>query len=992
MRGSARGAGEYRMVFQSGVGRLAAVLAAGTALWTMPAVAQVNTGFTFTGDYLTDETFSSLIVGVTGTGTSSFTGASNQAWRFGNSVVLGLQSTGDGTLTIPTGFVTVGGVSEQTMIVGDLGRGRLDVSGTGNLLINGYAGATDPNAPFLAVGRRTGSTGTVNVGAGGLLRIADNSSSGGDDGLSLGGTGNHEGGSGRVEVNGTNARLQVLGNTAYMNVGRNGTAASGTLVVSNGGNAQITASDTGTAFLGIGRGGATGTVSVLDSSNNATATTVLGVQGALAVVEVGADTAGSNGLMNVGAGAVVQAMGNRTAGSQGLFRIADDGASGTINVNGGRIVVGSFGSGVGSAVMSVGTDAGATGRLAVNAGSVYVGDVILDGAQTTAESELHIGENAGSVGVVNITGGFISVASHAPGTLTGITVGNQGAGSLTITGQGSVNVTAQNGAVGGVAVGAEPGSTGTVLVSGSGARLFAGNFLGIGALPTDHTLSTVAEGGTGQVVVTDGGYVQADRVEVGVANPTGSVLRALSVHNGGRIQAQTVTAHRGSILTGDGTISGQVILNGGILAAGTSSGGVGTLTIANGLRVDSGVLQVKVDGRAAGQYDVYAVTGAAEFNGGTVLVVFADSFTPAQGDRYNVVTTTGTASGASSVATTSNREDVEVQFVSAEDGDGFDVIVVGGSTTTTSPVVERAEQTVAATAEEQTRSVVRTVVAAVSSRVREATMARRTARTAPANGAGLETGLAAGNGGNRGVSVWVDGGVSRLISDPSSGKFEGYSRNVLVGADYTLGDFVFGAAAGLERSTLALSPNDGQRSSTGVSFIGYAGYLIDDVFSADVQIANGRLSNRLRETRGTVTDAGDFTSSRLILASNLNAAWTSGNWTVIGTLGASFSRERFDSYTLDSGASVSPDSVYLGQLRAGAEISYDIGGYTPYVSASVEQDVRSSEGGDRNGAVIGAGLRTQLSDDLTAGVYSSAQLFRSNEQNYSLSANLRYAF
>lgn len=982
------------MAFRSGVARLAAVLAAGTALWTMPAVAQVNTGFTFTGDYLTDESFSSLVLGVTGTG--SFTGASNQAWTFGNSVVLGQQATGDGTLTIPTGFVTVGGVTGQTMVVGDLGRGRLDVSGTGNLFINGYAGATDPNAPFLAVGRRAGSTGTVNIGAGGLLRISDNTNSGGDDGLSLGGTANQVGGAGRVEVNGTNARLQVQGNTAYMNVGRNGAAASGTLVVSNGGNAQITASDTGTAFLGIGRGGATGTVSVLDSSvgapDNATATTVLGVQGALAVVEVGADTAGSNGLMNVGAGAVVQAMGNRTAGSQGLFRIADDGASGTVNVNGGRIVVGSFGSGVGSAVMSVGTDPGATGRLAVSAGSVYVGDVILDGTQTTAESEFHIGQNAGSVGVVNVTGGFINVASHAAGTLTGITVGNQGTGSLTITGQGMVTVNGQNGAVGGVAVGAEPGSTGTVLVSGSGARLFAGNFLGIGALPTDYTLSTIAEGGAGQVVVTDGGYLRADRVEVGVSNPTASVLRALSVHNGGRIQAQTVTVQRGSILTGDGTISGQVILNGGILAAGTSGGGVGPLTIANGLRVDSGVLQVKVDGRAAGQYDVYAVTGAAEFNGGTVLVVFADSFTPAEGDRYNVVTTTGTASGASSVSTTSNREDVQVQFVSAEGGSGFDVIVVGGTTAAASPVVEQAEQTVAATAEEQTRSVVRTVVAAVSSRVREATMARRTARTAPANGAALETGLAAGNGGNRGVSVWVDGGVSRLISDPSSGKFEGYSRNVLVGADYTLGDFVFGAAAGLERSTLALSPNDGQRSSTGVSFIGYAGYLIDDVFSADVQIANGRLSNRLRETRGTVTDAGDFTSNRLILASNLNAAWTSGNWTVIGTLGASFSRERFDSYTLDSGASVSPDSVYLGQLRAGAELSYDIGGYTPYVSASVEQDVRSSEGGDRNGAVIGAGLRTQLSDDLTAGIYSSAQLFRSNEQNYSLSANLRYAF
>lgn len=978
--------------------RLAAVLSFATALTPVAVMAQTQPSWTLTGDYVTNGSQTFLVLGSTGTGAGAATGSgqTSSTLSLPDGLVLGQQAGGNGTGTLTNLFLTVGGGASQYVIVGDQGRGDLTLSGATMNVVGSAQDPDEPNTPFVGVGRRTGSDGVLTVQNGAVLYVRETSggqtvSGSSSSGVQIGGTRNNEGGTGRVVVDGDGSVISIAGiNEAYLNVGRNGASADGTLVLSKGGRIQVGYVDSPQSYIGIGRGGATGTVDV--SGAGGSGGSLLNMNGTVSVLEVGGDTAGSAGTLVVHDGGIV-GVGSTGGGSgkRSIFNIASDGASGSATVDGSDsfLSVWSSGDAKGSTVMSVGQSAGGTGTLTLsNGGMVFIGS-----GEQVAEAYAYIGEGENSNGSVTVTGdgSTLYMGVGEADTVNGIAVGYAGTGTLTVADGGLVHVTKGAGAISGISVGATPTGAGTLTASGSGTVVDAGNFFGVGVLPDGEAMSggvaPLLDGGAGTASFSDGATLYADAVVVGSLNASGSSQRVLSFGGGTRIVAQDVILYPQGLLSGNGSVTGRVILAGGRLSTGSS---VGTMAIDGGLRMQSGVMEVKVDGQDAGRYDVYAVTGAAELSGGTVYVVFADSFQPTEGDRYTVVTTTEGATGSETVSTETNRSGVTVQLVPASAEGALDVLVLTGASA--AEEVEETEEVATATAQEQTRSLVRTVVTSVSARIREVSAARRGAAVRTAQGL---SGLSAGDEAAEapiGVSAWVDGGVSRLLNDTSGSKFDGYSRNMIVGADHAIGNFVLGGAVALERSTLTLTSTDGDRSSKGVSLIGYVGYLFDEVFSADIQVGAGRLSNRLRETRGGTTDAGDFTSNRLIVASNLSATWGTGDLTLVGTVGASFSRERFDSYATDTGARVSPDTVYLGQVRLGGEAAYTLGPVSPYVSAAYEVDVRSSEGGDRNGAVLGAGLRAPLADNLTAGVFGSAQVLRENDRNYTISANLRYSF
>lgn len=984
----------------------------------------------------------------------------------------------------------VGGNGTSAFHIGRNGAtGEATVTGGAVWTITPGTSGSDAGEAMLSVGRNTGGTGTLNIVSGGRVLVQDTGTNTGDDGMQIGGTGEHANGTGNVLVSGAGSQLSIRSSaaTAYLNVGRNGTSASGTLRILDGGTVELR-SGAIDAYMGVGRGGAQGTLVVsgagsalslsgqrftsLDIGNTGTGTgsitsggavTLTGANGANVTLGRGAGNQGTltvNGtgsrlaltgtgtldqsiILQVGragtgtlwveqGGAVTVDAGQtiagvqiaREAGSTGTVVVTGTGSSLSVNGSGAVAESGPFfqvgrgGTGylnvldgasltfntgapinasltIGGTPTVTGTGAmlvsgtGSTVTVGGDSAAVVVGGngtgtlAVTEGARLST-LDLSVGYTAGSTGTMVVTsGGSVRLSGtdsrNGEGAQAGI--GQAGTGSLTMTGGGTLTIDTSGGPNGGLFVGVESGGRGSVLLSGGGTVLDAGSELGVG-----YIAGSATEGGTGDVTVNDGATLRAATVRLGPSGGSSALSKVLSFNSTGRVESANVIVNPGGVLTGTGTVTGHVTLNGGTLSTG---GSVGTMTIGNGLTVNSGTIEVKVNGRTAGSYDVYAVNGAAEFNGGTVLVVFADSFQPAEGERFNVFQATGGVTGATTATTVaSNREDVTVSAIPAAQTGGIDIVIVGGDAE--EEAVVEAQETIAATAEQQTRSVVRTVVAAVSGRVREAMAARRGRPTASAE---APSGLAAGNGGSTGLAAWADGGASRLINSQNGGKFDGWGRTLLVGADYTLGSFVLGGAVGVERSTLSIQQNDGDRKAYGGSLVAYAGWLIDDMFSADVQVAAGRLSNRLREMRGGVVDSGDFTSNRLIVAANLTAVHTVSDLTMTGIVGTSFSRERFDSYTTDAGLRVSPDSVYLGQVRVGGELSYALSPtINPYVAASYEVDVRSSENGDRNGAVLGAGLRAFLADNLTVGVFGSAQVLRRDDENYAIAVNGRYSF
>jgi hypothetical protein len=114
--------------------------------------------------------------------------------------------------------------------------------------------------------------------------------------------------------------------------------------------------------------------------------------------------------------------------------------------------------------------------------------------------------------------------------------------------------------------------------------------------------------------------------------------------NGGTINSGPFLINGGS-LSGSGTINASgLVTNGGQVIPG-GMGAAGTLTInGNYTQTAAGSLNIELGGTAAGSSDLLAVSGAATL-GGTLNVALVNSFQPAVGNTFQVLTF-GTSSGS----------------------------------------------------------------------------------------------------------------------------------------------------------------------------------------------------------------------------------------------------------------------------------------------------------------------------------------------------------
>lgn len=203
--------------------------------------------------------------------------------------------------------------------------------------------------------------------------------------------------------------------------------------------------------------------------------------------------------------------------------------------------------------------AGGTGTMTVSAGAVLT----IDAAATASVSGLTVGGSRtvgqGGVGMltvtgagsaINITGNDIRVQVGYENTaLSG--GGKPSTGTMNITDGAQVVL----GANGKVSVGTTAGSAGTLNVTGAGSFLNAGAFLGVGQDSDD------GPGGSGHLNVTDGGTVQASIIHIGqtgLVTGTGTIIG--DVYNDGVINpgnSPGVLRITGKLETGD---HGKIVL------------------------------------------------------------------------------------------------------------------------------------------------------------------------------------------------------------------------------------------------------------------------------------------------------------------------------------------------------------------------------------------------------------------------------------------------
>ena len=264
------------------------------------------------------------------------------------------------------------------------------------------------------------------------------------------------------------------------------------------------------------------------------------------------------------------------------------------------------------------------GDLLVSGG----GTIDIDGADDTFPAFI-VGRGADdgsayAVGNATVTGAGSSVTITGTGADTGtygaagfIAVGqyDNATGTLTISDGGAVVNAAANASA---QIGANIGSTGTVIVDGAASLFDAGMLLTIGA-GFDFTTFNVLpnDGGTGLLTLINGGVVTADRIAVGV---TGTI-------------------------SGTGTINGNVELLGGTLTPGPSTLGplTGDISISGDLLAGAGstiALEIVQFG-APGQFDSISVGGTATLDLGSLALALPGGVPVAAGSTMDLITATG---------------------------------------------------------------------------------------------------------------------------------------------------------------------------------------------------------------------------------------------------------------------------------------------------------------------------------------------------------------
>ena len=151
------------------------------------------------------------------------------------------------------------------------------------------------------------------------------------------------------------------------------------------------------------------------------------------------------------------------------------------------------------------------------------------------------------------------------------------------------------------------------------------------------------------------------------------------------------------------------------------------------------------------------------------------------------------------------------------------------------------------------------------------------------------------------IDAYVSYTGGRFIND-NEGAYEGLSRNLTTGVDFTMGDSVLaGLAVGYEYSNLAFdNALDGEITKKGWRVDLYSGVRPGDMYSINGLLSYGRFSNDITANAET----GSAASGRIYAMMQASSHFDVRDYTISPYLSFDYLREDIDGYTTAQGTSI----------------------------------------------------------------------------------------
>lgn len=259
-----------------------------------------------------------------------------------------------------------------------------------------------------------------------------------------------------------------------------------------------------------------------------------------------------------------------------------------------------------------------------------------------------------------------------------------------------------------------------------------------------------------------------------------------------------------------------------------------------------------------------------------------------------------------------------------------------------------------------------------------------------------------------GIGVWGSYSNMSFKNTGSGTEYDGGRHNVMFGTDIQpIDNTVLGIALGYELTDIVTSFNDGALDSQGFTLTPYLGIAINENWSLDALFGYGSLDiDQFRISSGTRITS-DTEAERWFVSSNLTyGTLILNNFYVEGSGGLLRAIEAQKSYTESNNDEQARVFTGLSQLQLSSKITYL--GFTdvqPYFGVTYNRDTSTSSGAtltnssgntisysDKDDYLLNTGLRYQKSDTVSAGVDITHRVARDNNEESTISLDMRVIF